>query len=95
MIYRYIIDQDSFYTITREQIGKEPKWKLVHDRINASVEKLWRSIRDVLSADAPEGHVPEDLEEENSLDTKEILSYSWRALKEARSGMPGSTDLAS
>jgi hypothetical protein len=37
-----------------------------------------------LCADAPEGHVPEEMEEETSVDTKEILSYSWRGLKEAR-----------
>jgi hypothetical protein len=81
---RYIFDQDSFYpslshtTSTQLQI-----WQLVHHHIYTSFETLWLSIRDVLCADAPEGHVPEELEEE-SLDTKEILSYSWRGLKEAR-----------
>ena len=40
-------------------------------------------FQSVLCADAPEGHVPEDFDEEASLDTKEILSYSWRGLKEA------------
>jgi hypothetical protein len=49
-----------------------------------SFETLWSCVKNTLCADAPEGHVPEDLEEEMSLDTKEILSYSWRALKEAR-----------
>ena len=59
------------------------QWKELHGRISTAIEKLWSCIRDVLCADAPEGHVPEELEEDQSLDTKEILSYSWRGLKEA------------
>jgi hypothetical protein len=48
------------------------------------VESLWICVHQILCADAPEGHVPEEMDEEVSLDTKEILSYSWRGLKEAR-----------
>lgn len=59
-------------------------WRQVHARILTAFETLWSIVQSVLCADAPEGHVPEDLEEEASLDTKEILSYSWRGLKEAR-----------
>lgn len=60
------------------------KWKSLHDRIRQSLEQLWICIQNVLCNDAPEGHVPDELEEDTSLDTKEILSYSWRGLKEAR-----------
>ena len=38
----------------------------------------------MLCSDAPEGHVLEELEDELEINTKDILSYSWRALKEAR-----------
>ena len=38
----------------------------------------------MLCSDAPEGHVPEELEDELEINSKDILSYSWRALKEAR-----------
>ena len=40
-----------------------------------SIESLWSCIYHVLCADAPEGHVPDEIEDEGSLDTKEILSY--------------------
>jgi len=49
-----------------------------------SVADFWNSIQHILCADAPEGLVPDEMEEEASLDTKEILSYSWRGVKEAR-----------
>lgn len=48
------------------------------------IELLWSCVYHILCADAPEGHVPDEIDEEVSLDTKEILSYSWRGLKEAR-----------
>lgn len=60
------------------------EWRAIHLRIFAAYKALWSCIWKVLCADAPEGHVPEDMEEETSIDTKEILSYSWRGLKEAR-----------
>jgi hypothetical protein len=63
------------------------RWKQIHDELLLSFEALWLCVQDALCADAPEGHVPDDLEEEMSLDTKEILSYSWRGLKEARYGL--------
>jgi hypothetical protein len=48
------------------------------------IEGFWKIIQHILCADAPEGLVPDDMDDESSLDTKEILSYSWRGLKEAR-----------
>ncbi|KAF2714647.1 HEAT repeat protein-like protein [Pleomassaria siparia CBS 279.74] len=81
---RYIIDQEAFYpTIAALPVVQIEEWKKLHTRICTSYQTLWSCIRDVLCADAPEGHVPEDMEEETSIDTKEILSYSWRGLKEA------------
>lgn len=63
-------------------------WKQIHERIRVCFERLWSCIYTVLCADAPEGHVPDEIDEEASLDTKEILSYSWRGLKEARYESP-------
>ncbi len=58
-------------------------WQSLHERMLASCEGLWQSVRDVLCVDSPEGHVTE---ETDGLDIgdKDTLSYSWRALKEAR-----------
>lgn len=82
---RYIVDQPDFYSVvsgdSREQFVN---WKQLHTDIVSSIESLWTCVYHVLCADAPEGHVPDELEDDASLDTKEILSYSWRGLKEAR-----------
>jgi hypothetical protein len=82
---RYVVDQPDFYAL----IAGAPqemftRWKQLHGDIVTSIESLWSCVYHVLCADAPEGHVPDELEDEISLDTKEILSYSWRGLKEAR-----------
>ncbi|KAF1831253.1 hypothetical protein BDW02DRAFT_505741 [Decorospora gaudefroyi] len=81
---RYVVDRDEFYPL----LASAPqdvfaRWKRLHSDVVANVESLWSCVYHVLCADAPEGHVPDELEDEGSLDTKEILSYSWRGLKEA------------
>lgn len=59
-------------------------WKKAHEEILSMNENFWDTVQHILCADAPEGLVPEDMDDDSSLDTKEILSYSWRGLKEAR-----------
>ena len=80
----YIIDQPDFYSdlLSAPQEAAE-QWHQLHNETVASIESLWSCVHHVLCADAPEGHVPDEMEDEASLDTKEILSYSWRGLKEA------------
>lgn len=48
------------------------------------LHEIWNLVHDVLCNDAPEGHVPADVEDNSALTYKDILSYSWRALKEVR-----------
>ena len=82
---RYMVDQPDFYELVSNATGEGlEKWKQLHGEVVAGIESLWTCVYHVLCADAPEGHVPDELEDEGSLDTKEILSYSWRGLKEAR-----------
>ncbi|KAI4956548.1 hypothetical protein J4E91_000760 [Alternaria rosae] len=81
---RYVTDQPDFYAfVSSLPSDKFAHWKKAHGDIVTSIESLWSCVYHVLCADAPEGHVPDELEDESSLDTKEILSYSWRGLKEA------------
>lgn len=47
-------------------------------------ERAWRAVRDILCDDSPEGHLPQELEEVDGLDTKDLLSYSFRAVHESR-----------
>jgi hypothetical protein len=92
--FRLIVDQDQFYdavATASDDIFRQ--WKTAHDENLAYIEDFWRCIEHILCADAPEGHVPDEMDEEVSLDTKEVLSYSWRGLKEARSVMMPSQDI--
>lgn len=47
-------------------------------------ERAWNAVRDILCDDSPEGHLPQELEEVDGLDTKDLLSYSFRAVHESR-----------
>lgn len=46
-------------------------------------ERVWAAVRGILCDDSPEGHLPHDLEEVDGLDTKDVLSYSFRSIHEA------------
>jgi hypothetical protein len=52
--------------------------------IISGCERAWEAVRDILCDDSPEGHLPQDLEEVDGLDTKGLLSYSFRAIHESR-----------
>lgn len=54
------------------------------DRICEALPTTWNCVRHLLCNDAPEGFMPEDMEDDDSLTTKDLLSYAWRGLKESR-----------
>lgn len=58
--------------------------RVVHHRLQECFHSVWSCVKDTLCNDAPEGYMPDELDEEDSVGTKDILSYSWRALKESR-----------
>ncbi|KAL5444724.1 hypothetical protein PMIN07_003330 [Paraphaeosphaeria minitans] len=81
---RYIVDQDGFYSeLDKLDADSFKELKTIHNQLFDDCTTTWTIVENILSADAPEGHVPEDMDEEVSLGTNEILSYSWRGLKEA------------
>ncbi|GAB1320463.1 hypothetical protein MFIFM68171_10673 [Madurella fahalii] len=45
--------------------------------------RIWLTVKHVLCDDSPEGHLPEELEDIEGLDTKDLLSYSFRAVHES------------
>ncbi|KAI0887401.1 putative death-receptor fusion protein-domain-containing protein [Annulohypoxylon maeteangense] len=55
----------------------------LQDRAIVCCQRIWRAVRHVLCDDSPEGHLPEELEEVEGLDTKDLLSYSFRAIHES------------
>lgn len=46
--------------------------------------QIWAAVKDVLCYDSPEGHIPQELEDMDELNTKDLLSYSFRAIQESR-----------
>jgi hypothetical protein len=55
-------------------------------RIFFCARQIWLTVKHVLCDDSPEGHLPEELEDIDGLDTKDLLSYSFRAVHESRYG---------
>lgn len=53
-------------------------------RLLTCCERVWAAVRNILCDDSPEGHLPQELEEVDGLDTKDVLSFSFRAVHEAR-----------
>ncbi|KAK4106469.1 hypothetical protein N658DRAFT_512297 [Parathielavia hyrcaniae] len=52
-------------------------------RIFFCARQIWLTVKHVLCDDSPEGHLPEELEDIDGLDTKDLLSYSFRAVHES------------
>ncbi|KAF2497326.1 hypothetical protein BU16DRAFT_505602 [Lophium mytilinum] len=81
---RFIVERVDFYSMleagSRECLDS---WRNLHSRLYMSLHDVWNCVQDILCNDAPEGHVPDDVEADSHITTKDILSYSWRALKEA------------
>lgn len=59
-------------------------WNELQLRILSNCLSIWGSVKDVLCNDSPEGHLPEDLDDMPTIDTKDVLSYSFRAIHESR-----------
>ncbi|KAK4561839.1 hypothetical protein LTR86_004519 [Recurvomyces mirabilis] len=66
---RYILDN------TPPGTGLDP-------RLIVCLHDVWTVVKPVLCNDAPEGYLPEDMEDTSEVSTKDTLSYCWRALKE-------------
>lgn len=82
---KYILDQPDFYSnISKLPIKELLTWRDLHATAMSCLYDVWDCVKDVLCNDAPEGHIPDELEGDQEISTKDILSYSWRALKEAR-----------
>ncbi|KAB5570246.1 putative death-receptor fusion protein-domain-containing protein [Coniochaeta sp. 2T2.1] len=56
-------------------------------RIVKCCGNAWMIVRHVLCDDSPEGHLPEEMEDIEGLDTKDLLSYSFRAIHESSNVM--------
>ncbi|OJJ47298.1 hypothetical protein ASPZODRAFT_65750 [Penicilliopsis zonata CBS 506.65] len=80
---RYIILTPKFYQLISDEPGKDfGPWRTIHTRISKICDQIWLEVRPVLCIDSPEGHTDEPAEDMD-VGPKDILSYSWRALRES------------
>ena len=80
---RYIIEKSGFYqTMSSDPAALSHLHKFFISLYDI-FEALWKCIHGALCDDTTEGTAAEELEEED-IGTKDVLSYSWRALKESR-----------
>lgn len=56
---------------------------MLQHRLVKCCQRIWAAVKHVLCDDSPEGHLPQEMEEMEGLDTKDVLSYSFRAVHEA------------
>jgi hypothetical protein len=70
------------YVLLRCDLPADP-YPGLHERVSRILQRVWTVVKPTLCDDAPEGHVPEDMDDAPDISTKDILSYCWRALKEA------------
>ncbi|EED19802.1 HEAT repeat protein [Talaromyces stipitatus ATCC 10500] len=80
---RYIVATPNFYTTISDSSDRHiSSWRTVHNRIVAICENIWTKVKPVLCVDSPEGHTVE-LIDDFMVGPKDLLSYSWRALKDS------------
>ena len=81
--YRYIIEKPGFYQMMSSDPLVLPYLQKLYPRLYEIFQSLWICVHDALCNDTTEGIAAEELEQED-MGTKDVLSYSWRALKESR-----------
>ncbi|PLB55905.1 HEAT repeat protein [Aspergillus steynii IBT 23096] len=80
---RYIVSTTDFHAlISGPESPNYENWRSTHARIVSICDKIWNEVKPVLCIDSPEGHSDEPAEG-LSVGPKDILSYSWRALRES------------
>ncbi|KAL4992354.1 putative death-receptor fusion protein-domain-containing protein [Aspergillus falconensis] len=80
---RYIISSPNFHTlVSREGSDSPENWRSIHTRIASLCDRIWEEVKPQLCIDSPEGHAAEPIED-LKVGPKDILSYSWRALRES------------
>ncbi|KAK2756662.1 hypothetical protein FQN54_005107 [Arachnomyces sp. PD_36] len=81
---RNIVGVPNFYSLVSDPEDTTfRKWELFHGRSLSLCGRIWVEIKDVLCVDSPEGHT-DSASDDLIIGPKDILSYSWRALRESR-----------
>ncbi|KAJ2965827.1 hypothetical protein NQ176_g10433 [Zarea fungicola] len=67
-------------TLSNEELKVIGKFQ---ERLLECCQRAWVSVKYILCDDSPEGHLPSELEELEGLDTKGLISYSFRCIHES------------
>ncbi|QIX00849.1 hypothetical protein AMS68_006366 [Peltaster fructicola] len=73
---RYLLDKPASRDIMQEDI---------YNRLARLLHTIWQVVSPILCDDAPEGFLPDEIPSAAAVSSKAVLSYCWRALKEASS----------
>ncbi|KAK5664241.1 hypothetical protein OQA88_458 [Cercophora sp. LCS_1] len=74
------------WQVLQSEAYSEDQLARLHDVYRQAFDyshRIWVAVKHVLCDDSPEGHLPEEMEEIEGLDTKDLLSYSFRAVHES------------
>ncbi|OLN81632.1 hypothetical protein CCHL11_05577 [Colletotrichum chlorophyti] len=85
-VHGYFASLRYIWQATADMRLSQPELEAVttlQDRIIKCCQRIWAAVRDILCDDSPEGHLPQELEDLEGLDTKDLLSYSFRAIHES------------
>ncbi len=70
--------------VSQNELVAQEQWNGLQLRMYQYCRRIWNAVNDVLCNDSPEGHLPQDLDEVETIDTKDVLSYSFRAVHDSR-----------
>ncbi|KEQ95613.1 hypothetical protein AUEXF2481DRAFT_79436 [Aureobasidium subglaciale EXF-2481] len=79
---RYIVEKSGFYQTMSTNVDAFSHLQTLYKRLYHIFRQIWSCVHDTLCNDTTEGVAAEEPEEEE-IGTKDVLSYSWRALKES------------
>ncbi|KAI5235931.1 hypothetical protein E4T42_09591 [Aureobasidium subglaciale] len=79
----YIVEKSGFYQNMSTNVDAFSHLQTLYKRLYHIFRQIWSCVHDTLCNDTTEGVAAEEPEEEE-IGTKDVLSYSWRALKESR-----------
>lgn len=82
IVIRYIAGTPNFHEVVSSPDDEVPAWSSFMERMLSICWSVWFGVHDVLCVDSPERE-HEDLDEDLA-GPKDVLSFSWRALRESR-----------
>ena len=82
---RHIVSHPEYFArLDKSTENASDRWINFTERIHLICGDVWEVVRHTLCFDAPEGHEMDEEADDVDINTKDVLSFCWRALKESR-----------